>query len=143
MPTYSRGVQLGAARRRHEDAATLRENSRWNGAAYMAGYAVECSLTALICYLEHKGNFKDTAAFKSGLNGSRIHNLGAYVEHLPILRNAITNVPAIRSAWSIVVRHWILENLRYSQQLGEPVRTNEFMDAVNQLHNWALRAQGQ
>lgn len=42
--TYDRRVQLGASRHRYKDAEFLQQSARWNGAIYLAGYAIECSL---------------------------------------------------------------------------------------------------
>ncbi len=61
IDTYGRSIQLGASRRRLEDAEALHRQKRWHGAVYLGGYTIECSLKALICYNEEKQNFKDTA----------------------------------------------------------------------------------
>jgi len=61
--TYDRRIQLGASRRRYEDAIALHSSDRWNGAIYLAGYAIECSLKSLICYSERKDNLKETRLF--------------------------------------------------------------------------------
>lgn len=37
------------------DALVLSEAKRWDGAAYLAGYVVECSLKCLVI-IEHNGN---------------------------------------------------------------------------------------
>ena len=55
--TYDRRIQLGASRRRREDAEALHGAGRWAGGIYLAGYAIECSLKALICSFEGKNNF--------------------------------------------------------------------------------------
>jgi hypothetical protein len=41
--TYDRRIQLGASRRRFEDAEILHNQKRWTGAIYMGGYAIECN----------------------------------------------------------------------------------------------------
>ena len=53
LDTYDRRCQLGASRRRFEDASALHSCKRWGGAVYMGGYAIECSLKSLICYVEN------------------------------------------------------------------------------------------
>jgi hypothetical protein len=58
---------LGASRHRHKDAELLQQSARWNGAIYLAGYAIECSLKSLICYSEHKDNLKETSFFMPGI----------------------------------------------------------------------------
>src|SRR5436853_3949289 len=47
--TYDYRAQEGASRRRREDALALYNARRWNGAIYLGGYAIECSLKSLIC----------------------------------------------------------------------------------------------
>ena len=64
--TCDKGCQLGASRRRFEDAQALHSCKRWAGSIYLGGYAIECSLKSLICYEEGKNNFKDTRIFKKG-----------------------------------------------------------------------------
>lgn len=82
--TYDRRVQLGASRHRRKDAEYLQQSARWNGAIYLAGYAIECSLKALICYGEHKDNLKDTTLFKRGVQGANLHNLSFLFEAAPL-----------------------------------------------------------
>ncbi|MEN2383687.1 MAG: hypothetical protein HEQ35_31370 [Gloeotrichia echinulata IR180] len=38
MDTYDRRCQLGASRRRLEDALALHNQKRWTGAIYLGGY---------------------------------------------------------------------------------------------------------
>ncbi len=62
--TYDRRVQLGASRHRRKDAEFLQQSARWNGAIYLAGYAIECSLKALICYGEHEDREQTQSTLK-------------------------------------------------------------------------------
>ncbi len=62
--TYDKRCQLGASRRRFEDAQALHSCKRWAGSIYLGGYTIECSLKSLICYEDGKNNFKDTRIFK-------------------------------------------------------------------------------
>ncbi len=73
--TFDRRIQLGASRRRREDAEVLHGSGRWAGATYLAGYAIECSLKALICSFEGTNNFKETRIFKKGAQGNTLHSL--------------------------------------------------------------------
>lgn len=74
MDTFDKRSQLGASRRRFEDAQILNSHKRWTGSIYLAGYAIECSLKSLICFEENKNNFKDTNIFQKGLQASSLHN---------------------------------------------------------------------
>jgi hypothetical protein len=84
--TYDKRCQLGASRRRFEDALALHSCQRWLGAVYMGGYAIECSLKALICYEENQSNFKDTSVFKQGIQGATLHNLARLFSKIWIFR---------------------------------------------------------
>jgi hypothetical protein len=64
--TYDRRVQLDASRLRYKDAIHLQKAERWNGAIYLGGYAIECSLKALICHENCTNNLKETCLFKGG-----------------------------------------------------------------------------
>ena len=89
--TYDTRIQLGASRRRLEDAQALRDKKRWSGAMYLGGYAIECSLKSLICYEEGRiNNFKETRSFKKGLQGSDLHNLTKLLECLASLQRTIS-----------------------------------------------------
>jgi hypothetical protein len=83
--TYDRRVQLEASRHRRKDAELLQQSARWNGAIYLAGYAIECSLKALVCYGEHKNNLKETVLFRRGVQGAALHNLWSLYEATPTL----------------------------------------------------------
>jgi stress-induced morphogen len=75
VDTYDKRCQLGASRRRLEDAQSLLIQKRWTGATYLGGYAIECSLKSLICHEEGQSNFKDTRIFKNRLQGASLHSL--------------------------------------------------------------------
>jgi len=87
--TYDRRIQLGASRRRREDAKSLHDAGRWAGAIYLGGYAIECSLKALICFNERKNNLKDTRMFKNVVQASTLHSLTHLLGVLPQVQRAI------------------------------------------------------
>ena len=83
--TYDCRTQLGASRRRYEDALALYNARRWNGAIYVGGYAIECSLKSLICYINNsKRNFKDTPMYTGGARGAALHNLESLLKNAHI-----------------------------------------------------------
>lgn len=144
--TYDRRVQLGASRHRCKDAELLQQSGRWNGAIYLSGYAIECSLKALICYAEHKNNFKDTSLFKRGVQGAALHNLGhLYTATPPNFRKAIeldrTNI--YKNAWKTVSMLWKKDELRYGHKLGNEQDCESFLKAVKVLYTLILRLQGE
>lgn len=146
MPdTFDRRCQLGASRRRLEDAAALHSSKRWAGSIYLGGYAIECFLKSLICHLERKDNFKDTRMFKKGLQGSELHSLTKLIGGLPEIQRAIkldrTNV--YDNAWKTVSSLWRNDELRYSEKLGDEAESKRFIEAVKLLHQFFLTRQNE
>jgi hypothetical protein len=121
MDTYDKRCQLGASRRRLEDAQVLHTQKRWTGAIYLGGYAIECSLKSLICYEEGKTNFKDTKIFKKGLQGSSLHSLTTLLSALTVVQRTIQldRTGTYREAWNLVSSVWRNDELRYSDKTGE------------------------
>ncbi len=143
--TYDTRIQLGASRRRLEDARALRDKKRWSGAMYLGGYAIECSLKSLICYLERKNNFKDTRTFKKGLQGSELHSLAKLVRDVPEVKRAITldRTNRYRDAWNTVSSLWRNDELRYSERIGDEEESKRFIQAVQLLHQFLLTQQNE
>ena len=140
--TYDRRIQLDASRLRYEDARSLQKSGRWNGAIYLAGYAIECSLKALICYEEGKLNLKDTRMFQKA-SGATLHNLGALCQQSKILKHCIEleGPSTLKSAWTTIVSLWHLEELRYGRNLGYKADCNRFLAAVEELYPQILKWQ--
>lgn len=145
MDTYDRRCQLGASRRRFEDARVLHGQKRWTGAIYLGGYAVECSLKSLICYQENKSNFKDTKIFQRGMQGASLHNLAALLKDLPVLQRTIQldRTGKYKQAWNLVSSCWRNDELRYSDKTGDEKNSEKFIEAVQTLHKFLLNQQGE
>jgi len=143
--TYDRRCQVGASRRRLEDAQVLHSQKRWAGATYLGGYAVECSLKSLICYEEGKTNFKDTQIFKKGLQGSELHSLTKLLRELPSVQRAITldRTNTYKPAWNIVSSLWRNDELRYSDKMGDEQDSDRFIKAVEKLQRFLLDKQNE
>jgi hypothetical protein len=143
--TYDKRCQLGASRRRFEDALALYSCQRWWGAVYIGGYAIECSLKSLICYEEGKNNFKDTSAFKQGLQGTSLHNLARLFSKIPSLQRTISldRTDKYKNAWNTIVSSWINDELRYSDKLGDESDSTKFIEAVKTWHQLLLSKQGE
>lgn len=143
--TYDRRIQLGASRRRREDAESLHDAGRWAGAIYLGGYAIECSLKAFICSNEGKNSFKDTRMFKRGMQSVTLHDLGHLLRELPALQRAITldSTGTYRRAWNTITRLWQKDELRYWDKLGDERNSELFIASVKILHNFILRQQGE
>ncbi|HLO48990.1 MAG TPA: hypothetical protein VK211_11290 [Kamptonema sp.] len=141
MPdTYDKRCQLGASRRRFEDALALHSCKRWKGAVYMGGYAIECSLKSLICSLENQNNFKQTSVFKKRLQGASLHNLAILFDEIPSLKRTIKvdRTDSYRNAWNIITSTWINDELRYSDKLGDESECTKFIEAVKTWHQLIL-----
>lgn len=142
--TYHRSVQIDASRIRYQDAKSLQKSGRWSGAIYLAGYAIECSLKALICYEERKTNIKDTKMFKErGIQGAALHNLGALYEasrELDLILR-LDRTGKLKSAWGTVVNLWNMEELRYGRAMGYQKDCDRFLEAVELLYPAILRRQ--
>ena len=114
---------------RLEDARILLNSNRFDGAAYICGYAVELSLKARICdtlgwlgYPETSGEFKDLSNFK-------VHNLHVLL-HLSGKENDVQT--RFVGDWSIV-KSWKPEQ-RYGPvgHFSEP-DAREFLRATTAL----------
>lgn len=139
--TYDRRMQLGASHRRYEDALALYNARRWNGAIYLGGYAIECSLKSLVCYIEHKGNFKDTAMVTGGARGGSLHNLESLLKNARIdasLMTALDHAGNVNEAWKTVVKLWDKDGLRYGDKVGQESDSKRFIEAVKVLHDFIL-----
>ncbi|MDJ0737958.1 MAG: hypothetical protein QNJ47_28530 [Nostocaceae cyanobacterium] len=143
MDTYDRRCQLGASRRRLEDAVILHEQKRWTGAIYLGGYAIECSLKSLICYEQRKDNLKDTSTFKKGLQAASLHNLTNLLNALPTLQRYIKldRTGRYKQAWNLVSSVWRNDELRYSDKVGDEAESKKFIEAVKVLHRLVLDKQ--
>jgi hypothetical protein len=144
--TFDRRIQLGASRRRREDAEVLHQANRWTGAIYMGGYAIECSLKALICYNESKNNFKDTKFFKSKekQRGS-LHDLSSLLQELPDLDRSIKfdRTGTYLKAWNTITHEWQKDALRYFDRQKNKETSESFLASVKKIHTLILRSQGE
>jgi hypothetical protein len=147
--TYDRRVQLGASRHRYEDATFLQQCGRWNGAIYLAGYAIECSLKSLICYRGKKDNLKDTRFYEEETEKNQgmgfLHNLQKLCDALPDVRRAILydNNHTLKNAWRTVTQGWRKDELRYGHKLGNERECKLFLDNARVLYRFILSMQGE
>ena len=143
--TYDRRIQLGASRRRLEDAQSLHSSGRWTGAVYLGGYAIECALKSLICYNEKTNNFKDTHLYKKGVVGATLHELRLLLEELPALKRAIVTdrTGKYKESWNIITAYWQKDHLRYWDRIGDQESCNKFFEALKILHTYILSNQGE
>jgi hypothetical protein len=142
--TYDKRCQLGASRRRFEDVQALHNSKRWSGSIYLGGYAIECSLKALICHEECQSNFKETSVFKQGIQGASLHNLEMLFNKIPSLQRTISldRTGNYKNAWKTITSAWKNDDLRYSDKLGDESDSAKFIKAVEIWHRLLLSKQG-
>jgi hypothetical protein len=134
--TFGRDIQLGAARERLKDAEALHHGKRCTGAIYMGGYAIECSLKALICSQDHKDNFKDTGFYEKHPHGS-LHDLNRllnYASKYTPLKNMVTYQEPYKSAWSVITQFWQKDELRYWNKLEDTDSSERFLASVKKIY---------
>lgn len=146
--TYDRRVLVGASRRRYEDAKVLAHAQRWSGAIYLGGYAIECALKALLCYLEGKNNVQETRAYRTNEKRVITHNL-MVLSLIDPLRNNIhrqielDKTGTYRLAWNFICTYWDTNQLRYWNKQGNQDVCKRFLESVDLFHSYILRLQGE
>jgi HEPN domain-containing protein len=101
------------ARARVEDAKALYAAGRYDGAVYIAGYAVECQLKARIATgLLAQGEWPESNSEFESFSRMKSHKL----EDLLRLsgREARLSAPKYQAAWSYILRNWKPES-RYAK----------------------------
>ncbi len=96
-----------AARKHLDDASVLDRNGRPDGASYLAGYAVECSLKAMIC-LEAFG-LGIVAPRWQGPDGHNLKKLVGQLSSTSLVAGTATArylTPAVRSLPSAAIAAW-------------------------------------
>ena len=118
------------ARQRFTDAESLFREHRYIGAVYLTGYAVECSLKALILARTPP---KDQATLVKGdFIGSRGHNLEHFKE---LLKEKNQHMP--QEVYEVFrrVNKWST-NLRYEVGLGSVQQASSYLEAAKQIMDW-------
>jgi HEPN domain-containing protein len=108
---------------RAAEAQTLLDAGRWEGAYYLAGYAVECALKSVIARQTRAGEFPDLKRVKD----SYTHNLNKLLR-LASLRQALEAQPAGRQVNWKTVAEWS-EQSRYLPHMEEQV-ARDLVEAV-------------
>src|SRR5262249_20133182 len=134
--TYERNAQYTASGKRLEDAKALQKAGRWDGAIYLGGYAIECSLKSLICYSKGKNLITDL------ISRDNLHNLGHLLTYHPEeLQKLISQDRSgkFNQARETVIRLWKKDELRYGTITNHQHDCKKFMDAVELLHYHIIR----
>ncbi len=117
---------------RLREARVLLDNRCWEGAYYLAGYAVECALKACIAKSTERYEFPD----KARVNASYTHDLDKllYVAGLDKALKEATG-RQLASNWK-VVQQWS-EDTRYERRAEADARA--FVQAVGEREDGVLR----
>jgi HEPN domain-containing protein len=121
--------RLGAAK------FLLKNSSYYLGALYLAGYAAECSLKALI--LERTPKLKWAAVCEEIGSGAKAHNMDFLKG---VLNRRQCSIPdEIGESLEVVKREWIT-NLRYVGALIPFKEAEVFIEHVALIYQWAERS---
>ena len=131
--------QTKAGRERFKDAEELIAAERWQGAMYMAGYAVECLLKSKLMRMygcRHLRQLEDELMTRGDLKSHEsiyTHNLNVLLE---ITRSSdrLKQNSEICNTFNLVNR-W-MPAWRYSTDEHDSQDAEEFMDAVARLIQW-------
>ena len=142
------GQLRAVAERRLDDARCLRDSrhpQRANGAIYMAGFAVECLLKALL--LERHPNLgKPVDPAKLSRSDREVfellysHDLGDMLGFLPELEKKLSAVrtKSRRSAWQAfndICEEWTVY-ARYSPRTASMEQAADYIDTVEEVKQW-------
>ncbi|HTQ39643.1 MAG TPA: HEPN domain-containing protein [Pirellulales bacterium] len=130
MPSSSRDFQRAAAQRLATAQFLVENGSRYNlDATYLAGYAIECTLKALI--IEYSSEAERTEKLKLITSGKKNHNpeiLAGYLTDIghpipPDLKKRI-----LRLGWSV--------DLRYEFGKKDTGETRAFLKSATAIYDW-------
>lgn len=114
---------------------------------YLGGYAVECSLAALLCKEDgvHLLTKTKVGSTPGGLGTLTRHDLTALLNALPRLKRLIEmdRVGTIQKAWNLVMSCWKVHKLRYWDRLGDKDECLGVLEASALLHKVILDLQGE
>ena len=119
------------AYQRLEEAEVLSNAGYYIGTVYLAGYAVECMLKALILNSSPK---KDHETVAAEFRGQRAHQY-EWLRHRYAQTNA-AGLPVAVSESLLIVATWDT-SLRYKPGLGDPTDASRFLEEVNKILEWA------
>jgi hypothetical protein len=131
----NRAVLRQLAEDRIQDAAALLAASRWSGAYYLAGYALECGLKA--CVLAHVENTGIIFIEKKYAEKCWTHDLELLVELANLQAAFATDLavnPVLARNWGIA-RNWD-ETSRYQQKTQ--AQAQELFNAVANVPDGVL-----
>ena len=125
------------AQERLNEAEILFKNKSYNGANYIAGYAVEFALKASICTCLDVEMFDEKEVSKKVAEPLKIHNLETLLVFSGLFKKLQSDRITDRQldkAWSIV-SGWS-EERRYDPKACNPQTVRRFLDAIIYFLKW-------
>ena len=119
---------------RLKEARVLLDAHCWDGAYYLAGYAVECALKACIARQTERRDFPDRAR----VNDSYTHDLSKLAALAGLdgpLRQAVAANPELSDNWRTVKEWWELSRYERTSQ----VQAETLVNAVGSREHGFLR----
>ncbi len=119
------------ALQRQEDAEILMRNNRFGAAVYLAGYAVECMLKALVLASSPASRQEEIVR---GFRGARGHSFDALREEYK--RCGMAPIPKDVAEALLIVNRWDVD-LRYEPSAPRPKLVRRFVEAGKRVCDWA------
>ncbi|MDM8522003.1 hypothetical protein QUF80_01425 [Desulfococcaceae bacterium HSG8] len=131
--------QAKASRHRSDDARALFNASRWRGAMYMAGYAVECLFKTKLMQIYDCRNLhelEDELQRRGVLTG----HTTVFTHHLELLFRMLPGYERLRQnriLWPRlnIVNRWV-PAWRYTANLSNREDAEDFLEAVDNIMHW-------
>lgn len=116
------------AEERLAEAQTLLAGKHFSGAYYLAGYAVELGLKAVLT----KGLSTHAMPNLKDVQAAHIHDLRTLAERCGLLPE---KEPSIRVAWAVVAPNWSPED-RY--RIHSATRASDIVEAAGEVLSWLM-----
>jgi hypothetical protein len=115
------------AKLRVDDAQILLEKRRFNGALYLAGYAIECLLKSAV--VEKRRCVYLPADLETHNWDNLLRESG--------LKSALDKAPAVKALYSTLADCWGPQ-MRYSATTWKPSKAKELYNHFLQLYGWIM-----
>jgi HEPN domain-containing protein len=120
---------LRASEKRLEEARFLFDGGYFTAAVYLAGYAVECSLKALILFSEPAS--RQLATLKT-FRGSKAHEFASLLHALKLRKNE----PSDEITEAVNEVNWWSTEIRYDPAEMKNPMAAEFISIARQIVDW-------
>ncbi|XOA43036.1 MAG: HEPN domain-containing protein [Candidatus Nealsonbacteria bacterium] len=122
---------------RLKDANVLKDERRYEGAAYLCGYAVELALKAIICKDLSLSGIPSTAAEFNRIRSIKTHNLENLLGITPQKIREDIKLNYL-SEWSTVINNWEPE-MRYNIIRIGKTKTENIIDSTKKMLRYFWR----